>query len=209
MLREMREGVGQQKGPRRAEAGEFTRWAFENGKMDLTAAEAVADLVNAETALQKEQALAQMGGALSRLYDGWRTELSRILAYVEAEIEFPDEDLPRNLLEEVTPDLQELIRALLGHLNDGRRGERLREGVSVAVIGAPNAGKSSLVNALAQRDVAIVSDLAGTTRDIIEVHLDIGGYPGILSDTAGLWPEYLFSEDFHVPIVAEGICLPR
>jgi tRNA modification GTPase len=205
VVRQMLEVLGQQNGHRMAEPGEFTRRAFENGKMDLTAAEAVADLVNAETVLQKEQALGQMGGALSRLYDGWRQELSRILAYVEAEIEFPDEDLPRNLLEDVTPDLQELIRALLGHLNDGRRGERLREGVSVAVIGAPNAGKSSLVNALAQRDVAIVSDLAGTTRDIIEVHLDIGGYPVVLSDTAGLRPEELFSDEGHAQIEAEGI----
>lgn len=187
-----------------AEPGEFTRRAFENGKMDLTAAEAVADLVNAETALQKSQALAQMGGALSRLYDGWREELSRILAYVEAEIEFPDEDLPRNLRDEVTPDIQELINGLLKHLNDGRRGERLREGISVAVIGAPNAGKSSLVNALSQRDVAIVSDIAGTTRDIIDVHLDIGGYPVILSDTAGLRPEQV-SEDGQALIEAEGI----
>ena len=144
VVRQMLEVLGQQNGHRMAEPGEFTRRAFENGKMDLTAAEAVADLVNAETVLQKEQALGQMGGALSRLYDGWRQELSRILAYVEAEIEFPDEDLPRNLLEDVTPDLQELIRALLGHLNDGRRGERLREGVSVAVIGAPNAGNQAL-----------------------------------------------------------------
>lgn len=205
VVRQMLGVLGRQAGHRMAEPGEFTRRAFENGKMDLTAAEAVADLVNAETALQKSQALAQMGGALSRLYDGWREDLSRILAYVEAEIEFPDEDLPRNLLEDVTPDLQQLIKSLLEHLNDGRRGERLREGISVAVIGAPNAGKSSLVNTLAQRDVAIVSDLAGTTRDIIEVHLDIGGYPVILSDTAGLRPEEVSEDGGHGRIEAEGI----
>ncbi|MCB1591797.1 MAG: tRNA uridine-5-carboxymethylaminomethyl(34) synthesis GTPase MnmE [Alphaproteobacteria bacterium] len=196
--------LSEQNGYRMAAPGEFTRRAFENGKMDLTEAEAVADLINAETQMQKIQALAQMEGALSRLYEGWREDLSRILAYVEAEIEFPDEDLPGGILEAVGPEILGLIAALEAHLNDKRRGERLREGLSVAVVGAPNAGKSSLVNALAQRDVVIVSELAGTTRDIIEVHLDIGGYPVILSDTAGLRPEQLSGEG-QAGIEAEGI----
>ncbi|MCB1681115.1 MAG: tRNA uridine-5-carboxymethylaminomethyl(34) synthesis GTPase MnmE [Rhodospirillales bacterium] len=204
VVRELLDVLGRQKGHRMALPGEFTRRAFENGKMDLTEAEAVADLINAETQMQKAQALAQMEGALSRLYDGWREDLSRILAHVEAEIEFPDEDLPGGIVETVAPEILGLIAALEAHLNDQRRGERLREGISVAVVGAPNAGKSSLVNALAQRDVAIVSELAGTTRDIIEVHLDVAGYPVILSDTAGLRPEQLSGEG-QDGIEAEGI----
>ena len=191
-------------GHRMAEPGEFTRRAFENGKMDLTEAEAVADLIHAETAFQKEQALQQMGGALADLYDGWREKLTKILAYVEAELEFPDEDMPDDIIEKITPQISALYTDIDAHLNDGRRGERLRDGVRVAVVGAPNAGKSSLINTLAQRDVAIVSDIAGTTRDVIEVHLDIAGYPVILSDTAGLRPDQIGTEG-HDKIESEGI----
>lgn len=176
---------------RMAEPGEFTRRAFENGKMDLTAAEAIADLIDAETEAQKMQALAQMGGALSSLYSEWSERLKRVLAHLEADIEFPDEDMPDGVAPEVLGDIRALTDALKEHLNDNRRGERLRDGVQVVVIGAPNAGKSSLVNALAQRDVAIVSDIAGTTRDVIEAHLDLGGYPVILADTAGLRPDQI------------------
>jgi tRNA modification GTPase len=194
----------QQQNHRMAEPGEFTRRAFENGKMDLTEAEAIADLINAETQAQKAQALAQMEGSLSRLYAFWAGELKKTLAHLEADIEFPDEDLPGGIIPEIIPVLRTLSQDLAGHLQDNRRGERLREGIHVVVIGAPNAGKSSLVNALAQRDVAIVSDIAGTTRDIIEVHLDLGGYPFILADTAGLRPDQIGSEgqDF---IESEGI----
>ena len=174
-----------------AEPGEFTRRAFENGKMDLTEAEAVADLIHAETTLQKQQALSQMGGALGDIYDGWRDRLTRILAHVEAELEFPDEDLEIDVLAQISPQVEALRTEIREHLNDNRRGERLRDGVRVAVIGAPNVGKSSLVNALVQRDVAIVSNMAGTTRDVIEAHLDIAGYPVILSDTAGLRPDQI------------------
>ena len=191
-------------GHRPAEPGEFTRRAFENGKMDLTAAEAVADLVNAQTELQKQQALSQMEGALSSLYDGWREQLIRALAHMEADIEFPEDDMPSGVTESLRPGLESLIRELDGHLNDNRRGEILREGVQIAVIGAPNAGKSSLVNALARRDAAIVSPLPGTTRDVIEVHLNLGGYPVILADTAGLRPEQI-GEAGHDAVESEGI----
>lgn len=192
------------KNHRLAEPGEFTRRAFENGKMDLTEAEAVADLINAETEAQKIQALAQMDGVLSKLYARWTEELKKLLAHLEADIEFPDEDLPGGISAEILPKLKEISDEIYAHLNDNRRGERLRDGIHVAVIGAPNAGKSSLVNALAQRDVAIVSDLPGTTRDILEVHLDIAGYPVILADTAGLRPEQL-GDTGHDKIESEGI----
>mgnify|MGYP001288005560 FL=1 len=173
-------------GLRPAEPGEFTRRAFENGKLDLTEAEGIADLVDAETRAQQRQALRQMDGALGRLYDGWRDRLSRALAHIEADLDFPDEDLPEGVAEQVRPELALLIAEIGRHLDDNRRGERLRSGVQIAILGPPNAGKSSLLNALARRDAAIVSERAGTTRDVIEVHLDLGGYPVIVADTAGL-----------------------
>lgn len=191
-------------GHRMAAPGEFTRRAFENDKMDLTSAEAVADLIDADTDLQRHQALMQMGGALSRLYDGWRDRLIRALAHMEADLDFPDEDLPEGVSDKMLPILDQIIAEIAAHLDDNRRGERLRDGIQVAVVGAPNAGKSSLVNALAGRDVAIVSDMPGTTRDIIEVHLDIGGYPVIIADTAGLRPDRL-SDQAQDVIEGEGI----
>ncbi len=191
-------------GHRLANPGEFTRRAFENGKMDLTGAEAIADLINAETELQHAQALSQMSGALAGIYDGWRHDLTRALAHLEADLDFPDEDLPDGVADQVFPVLEKLQMQIAEHLNDKRRGEILRDGIHIAVIGAPNAGKSSLVNALAQRDVAIVSEHAGTTRDVIEVHLNLGGYPVILSDTAGLRPDQL-GDDPHGTIESEGI----
>lgn len=196
--------LAKQPGHRLAEPGEFTRRAFENGKMDLTAAEAVADLIDAETQAQRIQALGQMGGALSSLYMDWTERLKRALAHLEADIEFPDEDMPEGVAPEVLEAIELLISEISDHLNDNRRGERLRDGIQVAIIGAPNAGKSSLVNALAQRDVAIVSEAAGTTRDVIEVHLDLGGYPVILADTAGLRPEDL-GETAQDQVESEGI----
>lgn len=196
--------LARQPGHRMAEPGEFTRRAFEHGKLDLTEAEAVADLIDAETEAQKAQALEQLGGALSALYDGWREKLTRALAHIEADIDFPDEDLPDGVAAQVRPVLAALASELDDHLSDNRRGERLRDGIQVAVIGAPNAGKSSLVNALARRDVAIVSAQAGTTRDIIEVHLNIGGYPVIIADTAGLRPDQI-GTDGHDAIESEGI----
>jgi len=171
---------------RMAEPGEFTRRAFENGKLDLTEAEAVADLIAAETEAQRLQALDQLGGSLAKLYQGWTDTLSGMLAHQEAEIEFPEDDLPQGIADGLMQKIKTLKTDIDAHLNDARRGEMLRSGVLIAIIGAPNAGKSSLLNALAARDVAIVSEEAGTTRDVIEVHLDLGGYPVILADTAGL-----------------------
>ncbi len=185
-------------GARPAEAGEFSRRAFENGKFDLTAAEGIADIIDAETEGQRKQALRQMEGTLGVLYEGWREEMMRALALLEAEIDFPDEELPDDLSDQILPVLDHLIEAIGEHLSDHHRGERVRDGVRVAIIGQPNVGKSSLLNALARRDVAIVSDISGTTRDIIDVHLDLGGIPVILSDTAGI------REDVDV-IEAEGI----
>ncbi|WP_316975989.1 tRNA uridine-5-carboxymethylaminomethyl(34) synthesis GTPase MnmE [Shumkonia mesophila] len=178
--------LGRIGGLRLAEPGEFTRRAFENGRMDLTAAEGLADLVAAETAAQRRQALRQMQGALGALYEEWREDLLRDLAHVEAAIDFADEDLPEGLIEEVRRRAAAVRAAMADHLADGRRGERLRDGVQVAIVGPPNAGKSSLLNLLARREAAIVAETAGTTRDVIEVHLDLAGIPVVVADTAGL-----------------------
>jgi tRNA modification GTPase len=173
-------------GCRMAEPGEFTRRAVLNGKLDLTQAEALADLVEAQTEAQRRQALRQYDGALGALVEGWRTELIQALAWAEAAIDFSDEDLPEDVLKQARATANDVRRAIEAQLNDTRRGELIREGLFLTVIGPPNAGKSSLVNALAGRDVVIVSETAGTTRDVIEVHLDLGGYAVILADTAGL-----------------------
>jgi tRNA modification GTPase len=180
------EALAGRPGLRPAEAGEFTRRAFANGKLDLTAAEAVADLVDAETAAQRRQALRQLGGELADLYEDWRRRLLRLLAHMEASIDFSDEPLPADLEKEVRDAMGALGDEMAAHLDDARRGERLRDGIHLAIVGAPNVGKSSLLNTLAQRDAAIVSTVAGTTRDVIEVHLDLGGYPLTVADTAGL-----------------------
>jgi tRNA modification GTPase len=178
--------LGGRSGFRMAEPGEFTRRAFLNGKLDLTAAEAIADLVDAETAAQRRQALRQLSGEFGRLCEEWRARLIRAQALLEAEIDFPDEDLPAEQWAGVRQVLAALRGEIAAQLADDRRGERLRDGVAVAILGPPNAGKSSLMNALAQRDVAITSHIAGTTRDVIEVALDLKGYPVVLADTAGL-----------------------
>ena len=173
-------------GLRLAEPGEFTRRAVENGRLDLTQAEAIADLVDAETEAQRRQAIRQLGGSLGELYEKWRSELIRSAAWIEATIDFPDEEIPADAIDASRLAIASIANVMQAHLRDGRRGEILRDGFHVAIIGAPNAGKSSLVNALAQRDVAIVSDTPGTTRDVLEVRLNLKGYPVILSDTAGL-----------------------
>jgi tRNA modification GTPase len=173
-------------GCRPAEGGEFTRRAVEHGKFDLTQAEAIADLVAAETEAQRRQALRQYDGALGALYEGWRAELVKALAWAEAVIDFSDEELPDDLLAETRRSAESVRKAVEAHLDDARRGELVRDGLFLTVIGPPNAGKSSLVNTLAGRDVAIVSEFSGTTRDVVEVRLDLGGYAVILADTAGL-----------------------
>lgn len=179
---------------RLAEPGEFTRRAFLHHKLDLTEAEAIADLIHAETILQRRQALEQLNGSLKTLYDQFRDDLIHAAAYIEAHLDFPDEDLPPDLLLKNRPTLERLKEQISTHLDDGGRGEIIRDGVQVVIMGAPNVGKSSLLNALAKRDVAIVSPHAGTTRDLIDVHLDLGGYPVILTDTAGLRPDQLSGE---------------
>ena len=169
-----------------AEPGEFSKRAFLNGKLDLTRAEAIADLVDAETAAQRRQALRQLDGGLAALADRWRAELVRAMALMEAVIDFSDEGVPDGLVGEVGRAVMALTADLQSHLVQGQRSERLRDGIHIAIVGAPNAGKSSLLNRLAGREAAIVSSVAGTTRDVIEVHLDLHGWPVVLADTAGL-----------------------
>jgi len=173
-------------GLRLAEPGEFTRRAFFNGKLDLVQAEAIADLTAAETEAQRRQALRQLDGHLGALYHGWSARLLRGLAHLEAVIDFPDEDLPPETEAEIATETKALAAEIGDHLADNRRGERLRDGIAIAIVGPPNAGKSSLLNKLAQREAAITSPIAGTTRDVIEVAIDLGGYPVVLADTAGL-----------------------
>lgn len=171
---------------RLAEPGEFARRAFLNGKMDLTAAEGLADLIDSETEFQHKQAIKQLGGGLEKIYDKWRTQLLDLISLLEAYIDFPDEDIPEETLQQVDDLIQKLIQEIKEHLNDNNRGERLRNGLKLTISGKPNVGKSSLLNYLMHRDAAIVSSIAGTTRDIIETHIDIAGYPIILQDTAGI-----------------------
>jgi tRNA modification GTPase len=171
---------------RLAEPGEFTRRAFENGKLDLAQAEGVADLIDAETDAQRRQALAQLGGQLGRVQSRWRAALTEALAMLEAAVDFPDEELPADVAGRARPVLVALAQELEEAVANVARGERVREGYRIALIGAPNAGKSTLLNALAKRDAAIVTAIPGTTRDIIEVPLQLGGYKAIVADTAGL-----------------------
>lgn len=185
-------------GVRLAEPGEFSKRAFLAGKIDLAEAEGLADLVAAETDAQRRQALHQLGGGLSRRLDAWRASLIEMLAHLEAWIDFPDEDLPEETAAAATAGILGLEASLRSFLDDSRRGERLRDGLHVAIAGAPNAGKSSLLNALAARDAAIVSETEGTTRDVVEVHLDLGGWPVVVADTAGL-------RDAPGPVEKEGV----
>ena len=185
-------------GVRLAEPGEFAQRAFENGKLDLTEVEGLADLINAETEAQSRQALAQAGGRLRALYEAWRGELLTAQSLMEAGLDFSDEgDVVADVAAKADAIAADLLGAILRHLED-RSGERLREGFRVVLAGPPNVGKSSLLNALAKRDVAIVSEDAGTTRDVIEVHLDLAGLPAIVTDTAGL-------REVESQVEAEGV----
>lgn len=182
-----------------ARPGEFSLRAFLNGKFDLTQIEGIADLIDAETKMQAKQAIKQISGELERLYSNWRQRLITIQSKIEAYIDFP-EDIwaEKSELEKINNEVQSLVQLIREHLNDNRRGERLREGLHIVITGEPNVGKSTLFNFLAKRDIAIVSEYAGTTRDVLEAHIDIGGYPIILSDTAGI-------RESSDPIESEGI----
>ena len=171
---------------RLAEPGEFTKRAFQNGKINLIEAESIADLISSETEIQRKQALKIMSGKSSDQFNSWREKLLKILSHIEAKIDFPDEDLPKDILTNIQKTSDQVSSEIQRTLNDQKVGERIREGFKIAIIGPSNAGKSSLLNYLSKRDAAIVSEIAGTTRDVIETHLNFDGYPVVVSDTAGI-----------------------
>jgi len=186
VIEAIHKSISEIKNCRMAEPGEFTKVAFQNNKINLLKAESIADLISSETEIQRQQAIKVMSGKHSIIYNTWRENILKILSNVEAKIDFPEDDLPNNILDNVKKNSKKIKNEIIKALNDEKVGERIREGFKIAIVGPSNAGKSSLLNYLSKREVAIVSETAGTTRDVIETHLKIDGLPVIISDTAGI-----------------------